>query len=82
MPLRSQMASIVAIHWGSEVAVDAVMSYWVVARYLPAIIFLLLIRGTQTLIIGDILLVVCVTPLVAAVVVEVVEGDIARFAEP
>jgi hypothetical protein len=58
------------------------MSYWVAARYLLDIIFLLLIRGTQTLIIGDILLVVCVTPLVAAVVVEVVEGDIARFAEP
>jgi hypothetical protein len=58
------------------------MSYWVVARYLLDVIFLLSIRGTQTLIISDILLVVCVTPLVAAVVVEVVKGAIARFAEP
>jgi hypothetical protein len=76
------MASIVAIPWGSEVAVDAVMSYWVVARYLLDVIFFLSILGTQTLIISDILLVVSFTPLVAAVVVEVVKGAIARFAEP
>ena len=76
------MASIVTIYWGSEVAVDAVMSYRVAAWYLLDIVFPLSVRGTQTLVIGNILLVVCVTPLMAAVVVEVSVRAIARFAEP